>query len=138
MKKELMNLFFFIAICFIGYILFRNLNFKLNLKEGMTDASGNTTQAAAVTNGIAANAAAYGANVQSATIKQQDIFLISKYRSTYENIILNLDDLISNLMLEQALSVNLNSPHEGLAKLASLNQAQIALNNVMKFVDKSS
>jgi hypothetical protein len=139
MKKELMNLFLFIIFCFIVYILFRNLNFKT--REGMTDASGNTTQAAAVTNGIAANADAYGANVKSATIKQQDIFLISKYRSSYENIILNLDDYISNLMLNTVLNINLNNPAVTmgqLSQLASLNQAQVALNNVMKFVDKSS
>jgi hypothetical protein len=139
MKKELMNLFLFIACCFIIYILFRNLNFKP--REGMTDASGNNTQAAAVTNGIAANAEAYAANVKSATIKQQDIFLISKYRSSYENIIFSLDDYISNLMLNTVLNINLNTPAVTmgqLSQLASLNQAQVALNNVMKYVDKSS
>ena len=53
MKKELINLFIFVAICFIAYILFRNLNF--NTREGMTDASGNST--AAPSNGVAGTAA---------------------------------------------------------------------------------
>lgn len=134
MKKELINLFIFVAICFIAYILFRNLNF--NTREGMTDASGNST--AAPSNGVAGNAASYGASLKAETIKQQDKYLISKYRSDYETVILNLDDLVNNLMLGASLSVNPSKPQETLSKLAELNQAKTALNNVMKFIDKSS
>ena len=65
-------------------------------------------------------------------------FLISKYRSDYETIVLNLDDLVNNLMLGAALNVNPKKPHEALVKLAELNQSKTALNNVMKFIDKSS
>lgn len=136
MKKELMNLFFFIAFCFVAYILFRNLNF--NLREGMTDASGNTTQSSSVTNGVAGNAEGYAANVKSASIKIQDALLISKYRTSYENTILNLDELISNLMLQTTLNININNPTEGLTQLATLSQAQVALNNVMRFIDQSA
>ena len=136
MKKELINLLIFVAICFIAYILFRNLNFNSKTREGMTDASGNSTSS--VTNGIAGNAASYGATLKAATIKQQDAYLISKYRSDYETVILNLDDLVNNLMLGAALNVNQNNPQEALNKLAQLNQAKTALNTVMTFIDKSS
>jgi hypothetical protein len=136
MKKELINLFIFVAICFIAYILFRNLNLNLNTREGMTDASGNSTSAPS--NGVAGNAASYGASLKAETIKQQDKYLISKYRSDYETVILNLDDLVNNLMLGASLSVNPSKPQEALSKLAELNQAKMALNNVMKFVDKTS
>jgi hypothetical protein len=134
MKKELINLFIFVAICFISYILFRNLN--LNTREGMTDASGNSMSAPE--NGVAGNAASYGATLKAETIKQQDKYLISKYRSDYETVILNLDDLVNNLMLGASLNVNPSKPHEALSKLAELNQAKTALNNVMKFIDKTS
>jgi hypothetical protein len=136
MKKELMNLFIFVAICFVSYILFRNLKLNFNTIEGMTDASGNTTSAPP--NGVSGNAASYAATLKAATIKQQDMLLISKNRSDYETIILNLDDLVNNLMLDAALNVNVNKPHEALSKLAELNQSKSALNNVMKFIDKSS
>ena len=136
MKKELINLFIFVAICFIAYILFRNLNLNLNTREGMTDASGNSTSAPS--NGVAGNAASYGASLKAETIKQQDKYLISKYRSDYETVILNLDDLVNNLMLGASLSVNPSKPQEALSKLAELNQAKMALNNVMKFIDKTS
>ena len=135
----MMNLFMFLAICFVAYFLFRNLNLNLNLKEGMTDASGNTnTAASSVPNGVAGNADSYGATIKAASIKLHDVFLISKYRSNYENVILNLDDLVNCLMLEAALNVNINKPQEALSKLADLNQTKNALNNVMKFVDNSS
>lgn len=129
--KEFYNLFLFIAICFVIYIVFRNFHYN-PLREGMTDASGNITPA---DNGIAGNAASYAASVKSATIKLQDTFLISKYRSDYESAILNLDDLINNLMLQTALSINTSNPSDSIDKLAKMQQAKVALNSVMKFVD---
>jgi hypothetical protein len=107
------------------------------LIEGMTDASGNTVNVAAPPNGIAGNAAAYAASVKSTVINLQDTFLISNYRSDYESTILSLDDLINNLMLKTALSVNLNNPSDSISKLASMQQAKVALNSVMKFVDSN-
>lgn len=136
MKPELMNLFLFIGISFVVYLLYKSFNYndQYRLIEGMTDASGNTVSP--TSNGIAGNAPAYGAQIKSASIKLQDTFLISKYRTDYETIILNLDDLVDNLMLKTVLSIDTTNPGEGIKNLAEMNQAKVALNNVMKFVDK--
>ena len=134
MKTELMNLFLFIGICFVLYLLFKNFNFS-GIKEGMTDASGNPVTPSS--NGVAGNAASYGATIKAESIKLQDSFLISKYRSDYETVILNLDDLINNLMLNTALSIDTKNPAAGIKKLAEMNQAKAGLNSVMKFVDKN-
>jgi len=131
--KELFNLLLFIAICFVIYLLFRSFHYNPMLIEGMTDASGNTVTAPE--NGIAGNAASYAAALKAATIKSQDTLLISKYRSDYESAILNLDDLINNLMLKTALTINQSDPSDSIDKLAKMQQAKIALNSVMKFVD---
>jgi hypothetical protein len=128
--KDFMNLFLFIGICLVIYILFRNFNYK----EGMTDASGNATITAS--NGIAGNAASYSATLKATNIKIQDTILISKYKSEYENIIINMDDLLNNLMLQVALSVDANNPQDAITKLGEMNQAKLALNSVMKYVDK--
>lgn len=133
--KELYNLFLFIAICFVIYLVFRNFHYNPMLIEGMTDASGNSVAVTAPTNGVAGNAASYAASLKSVTIKMQDTFLISKYRSDYESAIVNLDDLINNLMLKTALSVNQSDPGESIEKLAKMQQAKVGLNSVMKFVD---
>lgn len=139
MKKELMNLFMFLAICVVAYIFFRSLNYNLNFKEGMTSASTNSTPISTnVADGIAGNAAAYAATIKAETVKLQDTFLISKYRKDYENVILNLDDFINCVMLKTALTVDKNTPQPTLSKLSELNQAKVALNNVMKFVDAAS
>jgi hypothetical protein len=136
MKTELMNMFLFIGITLVVYLLFRNFNYnnQYSLIEGMTDASGNAVTPTG--NGIAGNAASYGAQIKAATIKLQDTFLISKYRSDYETVILNLDDLVDNLMLKTVLSIDTSNPGDSVKKLAEMSQAKLALNNVMKYVDK--
>jgi len=132
MKKELLNLFIFLGICFVGYFIFRNLS----LKEGMTtDGSGNNLSSSL--DGVAGNAATYAANIKSQTVKLTDNLLVSKYRSDYESTILNMDDLINALMLETTLKIDASKPSEGLDKIVKLNQAKAALENVMKFVDKN-
>jgi hypothetical protein len=135
--KELYNLSLFIAICFVVYLVFTNFNYN-PLREGMTDASGNSVSVSAPPNGIAGNAASYGAALKAATIKLSDTFLVSKYRSDYESAILNLDDLINNLMLKTTLSFDQNNPKKAISNLAEMQQAKTALNSVMKFIDSSS
>ena len=133
MNKELINLLFFLGVILAVFILFRSFHYNPMLIEGMTDASGNSVSAPA--NGIAGNAASYAATLKAATIKSQDTFLISKYRSDYESAILNLDDLINNLMLNAALNFNQSDPSSTINSLAQMQQAKVALNSVMKFVD---
>ena len=145
MKKELINILFIVPICFVAYFLFRNLN--INVKEGMTtDASGNAVSNSSNTSnssttstgsGVAGGAQNYAANIKSMVIKNQDVLLISKYRTDYENAILNLDDLINTLMLQTALNVNSSKPYDSMEKLVQLNSARGELNNVMKFIDGS-
>ena len=133
--KEFYNLLLFIAIFFVVYLVIRSFHYNPMIIEGMTDASGNSVSVSAPANGIAGNAASYAAALKAATIKSQDTFLISKYRSDYESAILNLDDLISNLMLKTALSVNQDNPGQSVIQLGQMQQAKLALNSVMKFVD---
>jgi len=137
MKQEMMNLCIFAGISFIAYLIFRNLNFEnLNFREGMTDASGDKTSGSSE-NGIAGNASTYGANIKTQVIKLQDTMLISKYRTDYETAILNLDDLVNNLMLQTALTIDQSKPQKSLAELSQLQQSKMALNTIMKFIDSS-
>jgi hypothetical protein len=136
------NLCIFIGICIFSYLIFRNLNTNnSSYVEGMTtttDASGNPPPpSGAITNGVAGNAAAYAAQLKSLVIKSQDELLISKYRTDYENVVLNLDDYLNNMMLQTALTVNQNNPQQAIAKLAQMQQAKVALNSTMKFIDAS-
>ena len=123
MKKELMNLFIFIGICFLVYLVFRNIN----LKEGMTTPEISSS----VSNGVAGNAAAYSASVKSASIKLQDMLLVSKYRSDYETTILNLDDFLNNTMLQTALSVNIADPQKTIIQFGFVNLLPLETHQIM-------
>ena len=123
------NLLIFMALCFIGYLIFRNISFK----EGLTTESTTTSKT-----GVAGDAASYAASIKAASIKQKDTLLVSKYSSDYENVILNLDEFIDGIMLNTALNIDLSSPITDLDKLSKLNGAKIALNGVMKYIDSSS
>ena len=142
-NSTITNLCIFIGICIFSYLIFRNLNtnnssYVEGMTDSTTDASGNPAPPpGSITNGVAGNAAGYAAQLKSAVIKSQDELLISKYRSDYENAVLNLDDYLNSLMLQTALSVNQNNPQQAIAKLAQMQQAKIALNSTMKFIDSS-
>jgi hypothetical protein len=109
----------------------------MNFKEGMTSGDDNISRTIPSSNGFAGSAQNYAANIKSLTIKNNDELLITKYRSDYENTILNLDDFINSMMLQTVLTVDTSNPMTSIKKLNELNTAKTALNSVMKFVDSS-
>jgi hypothetical protein len=138
---EIYSLLIFIAVCFIIYLVFRNYQYNPMLLEGMTDASGNKNTSTSATtttgskNGIAGNASEYAAALKANAINSLDELMISKYRGDYEFAILNLDDIINILMLKTALTYSQEKPFDTVEKLSKLQQAKVALNSAMKFVD---
>jgi len=108
----------------------------MNFREGMTDSTSNTNAPNTnLANGIAGNAAAYAAQIKSQVINLNDQLLITKYRSDYENAIMNVDDLINSLTLKKVLELNQKNQQETMAELSQFYQAKLALNNAMKYVD---
>ena len=142
----MMNLCIFVGICFFAYLIFRNMNNnylnqdQYNYIEGMTTSEveskkPSTTSTTTVSNGVAGTAASYAAQIKSQAIKIEDQLLITKYRTDYENVILNLDELVNDLILQTALNVNLTNPQQSMVQLSQLQQAQGALNSAMKYID---
>ena len=131
-----MTLALFLFICFVAYVCFVNQNYS----EGFTDGGGNKNGSAGSNsgpNGIAGNASTYAANLKAASVKLSDTLLVTKYRSDYESAIMNAEELVNNLILQTALSINTSNPQQTIEKLVGLNAAQAALNAAMKFVDSS-
>jgi len=136
----LYNLVIFISICILIYFVFSNIGFKEGLENNKSSDSTSTstsTSTSSTTSGVAGGAEAYAANIKEQVVKLQDTVLISKYRADYENVIINMDDLVNNLMLQITLNIDQSKPEASLGKLAQLNQAKAALNSVMKFIDKT-
>ena len=136
MQEEITLLFGILGL-YILYVvcsfLFRRGGGKRYLIEGMESSGGGSASS-----GIAGNAAAYAATVKSASIQANDVLLISKYRSDYETAILAMDDLVNAKMLQIVLSVDPAKPDESMVKLGQMQQAKVALNSVMKYVDKGT
>lgn len=133
----LYNSLIFISICILTYFVFSNIGFKEGLETKSSSSTTSTTSSSSTTSGVAGGAAAYAANIKEQVIKLQDTALISKYRADYENVVINMDDLVNNLMLQITLNIDQSKPEASLGKLAQLNQAKAALNSVMKFIDKT-
>ena len=135
-KDFLTNLIIFIGVCILTYIVFRSVNFQEGLENNKSGSSTSTSSSTttSTSNGVAGGASSYAANVKTEVIKLQDELLVSKYRTDYEAIILDWDDLLSNIMLKTILTGG--KTEDTLLKIANLNSAKAALNNVMIFVDK--
>lgn len=139
MEQSKTNLCIFIGFCFLIYLVNKFLNYNennLSYIEGMTT-DGSNNVPTSTTNGVAGNAASYAAQIKAAAVKIEDQLLIPKYRSDYENVILNLDELVNDLMLQTALNVNLKNPLPTIAQLSQLQDAKTGLNSIMKYVDSS-
>ncbi len=127
-KPSLESWFLLGAVICVVYVL----SPLMQRREGMTNNRGNDNDPA-----MAGKAATYAASVKTATVKMQDVSLISKYRADYETTILNLDDWIEARMLQTVMSVDLDHPDAAIAHLAELQQAKAALNSTLKYVDKN-
>ncbi len=130
--KHLFNILLFIAIGFVVYMLFRN--------PGTLEGLENATLETATTNktGVAGGAADYVTNLTNAVTQKKDKLLIDKYRTDYEDAILQADELINVTMLEQVLSLDTSKPDKNirtLMNIAYLTQSKEGLNKVMTFVD---
>ena len=146
MAKEIWQyvLFFLgIVLLFVAYQRYYN---NKKLKEGFDDSSSTDTTStdtsssstdSSTANGIAGNAQTYAATIKNAFTKNQDMLLISKYRTDYENIVLNLDDYVNSVMLKTALNIDTTNPSKSIEALNKLNETKSALNNVMKYIDSN-
>jgi len=121
------------------FIIYLMMN-TFHLREGLENAEDTTASVAVGANGEAGSAANYAAAIKAKTVKLQDSLLISKYRSDYENVIINMDDYLSMLMLKIALDVDasadIKTNAETLALMNTLSNAKKSLNETMAFIDK--
>ena len=151
MNEDLLKIIGIIVI--IGIFIFlaiKLLKVQVKVMEGLTNSdetgSSNTNSVDNAKTGEAGSANQYASDIEDKNTKLEDGLLIPKYRTDYEQIILNMDDYINILMLKTVLNININDDTIQGNKLNSnialfeslnvLNNAKTSLNNVMKFVDK--
>jgi len=132
----------FILTCFIITIIFKSLNLQLKflsktVKEGLTTAS--SSSSSSTNNGYAGNAFNFSDKIKALNTQITDKLIVSKYRTDYENIIINLEDYISLLMLDTIFTLNLDDTEDNiitkLNSLGSLKLSKDSLNDTMKYLD---
>ena len=130
--KHLFNILLFIAIGFVVYMLFR----KSATMEGLENATLESTSTNIT--GVAGGAADYVTRLTNVVTQKKDKLLIDKYRTDYEDAILQADELINVTMLEQVLSLDTSKPEKNIRtfmNIAYLSQSKEGLNKVMNFID---
>jgi hypothetical protein len=129
-----------VVLGFLIYLAAKSLKIHRNMMEGLTMPTDTSAISPGVTSGQAGTANAYAAAIKAQVIKMQDVLLITKYRTDYENVIINMDDYINLLMLQAVLNLDTSSDSAAtnIAAINSLNtlqSAKVALNSTMKFID---
>jgi hypothetical protein len=98
----------FLGICVVvGVLVFYGVKFlklQAQVLEGATTMS-NSGTTTTTTNGVGGGASQYNTALKAQVTNMQDTLLIPKYRSEYENVLLNLEDFINLSMLRASLNI---------------------------------
>lgn len=135
MNEDLLKVIGLVVVtAFIIFMVVKSLKLQKNILEGMTNSS------SASMSGVAGSAANYAAAIQAQSVQIQDALLISKYRSDYESVIINMDTYLNLLIMQGFLNLNTNSSSaatnlDAINSINSLYSAKQALNGSMKFID---
>ena len=123
-----------ILIIFVSIIFIQSFYFKEGLETSSSSSTNNP-----ILNGYAGNAKSFAETIKSLSVKLSDKLIVSKYRTDYENIIINMEDYISLIMLDIIFSLNTSSSQGETIKLlndlGTLKTSKDALNDSMKYLD---
>lgn len=80
-----------VIVIFLIYLATKSIKLHLNVMEGLTMPSLSGSSSTPDSN---SDIAKFAETFKVATIKMQDTLLLSKYKTDYENLILNMDDYV--------------------------------------------
>jgi hypothetical protein len=142
MHDDFLKMFGLIIV--VGYLIYlavRALRLQSSIMEGLTN---NTSDAGAETEALGQNKASgaqdYANEISKLHSKITDGLAIKDNRTAYENVIIQMDDLLSALMLQNIMSVNKSSITSDilldlLDKVNKMGEGKKSLNSIMKFID---
>ena len=125
-----------VLVVFLLYLASNALKLHLNLQRNIMEGLTNNVE-----NGVGGSAATYATSIAQQATVLQDSLLIKKYKTDYENVVINLEEYLGLAMLQSALQF---SPTGGmspenltiLTNLNTLNNAKQTLNAVMTVIDQ--
>lgn len=139
MKEDILKIVGILAAAFLIIYLVIKMFHIQPVREGLENALPTVDLSASLT-GIAGSAANYAAGIKAKTVQIQDAVLIPKYRTDYENVIINMEEYLSMLMLEQLLSMNpgdsVQTIMQRISAINALSTGKKSLNELMVYIDK--
>tara|TARA_B100000073_G_C23712997_1_gene564882 strand:- start:1166 stop:1486 length:321 start_codon:yes stop_codon:yes gene_type:complete len=106
----------------------------VTIKEGLTNKISKT-----INSGEASGSSNFSAKIKAEIVNLQDELHISKYKSEYENILVQMDDYINLLMLKRILNINMQKKNGDISDFEDLNVlrgAKESLNDIVEYIDK--
>lgn len=137
MSEDLLKIVGIVAlVIFLLYLVSNSLKLHLNLQRTIFEGLENNGE-----NGIGGSAGPYATEISKKATQLHDELLVSKYKSDYENVIMNLDEYLGLAMLQTSLQISPKDPTspvnmELLTKLNTLHASKQALNSIMTVVEQ--
>lgn len=137
MNQDVLRIFGIVAlVIFLLYVGSNTLKLHMNLQRTIFEGLENNGET-----GIGGSAAAYATKISTKTTQMHNELLVPKYKSDYENVIMNLDEYLGLAMLKTSLQISAKDPTspENMALLTNLNTlhaSKQALNTVMTVVEQ--
>jgi hypothetical protein len=140
-------------LSFLAYIIVKSMKLNGRIIESFSlggDSSSGTSSLDSAKSGsssfgssssssnLAGGAADYASKINKAVSALKDAMNVPKYRSDYENVILQLDDLIGLSTLQTIMSIdptNSSSVNTAITQLSNFGQARNSLDMLMRFTD---
>jgi len=143
MKEDLFKIVgIIIVVGFLIYLAVKSMKVQTSIIEGLVNPTSTALASSqdALAENKASGAEAYANEIQKLYAKNTDNMLIKDNRTSYENVIVQMDDFINSLMLQRIMSINKTDLTEdnlisNLEKINILNQGKQSLNSIMKFID---
>jgi len=128
-----------IVVGYLIYLVVRALRLQTSIMEGLTNNTSDSGDDALGQN-KASGAQDYANEINKLHSKITDGLAIKDNRVAYENVIIQMDDLISALMLQKIMSINKfsitsDSLLDTLDKINKMGEGKRSLNSIMKFID---
>ena len=127
-----------IVVGYLIYLAVKSMTLQTSIIEGLTNSDSSSNDA--LNQNKASGAQNYANEINKIQSRITDGLLIKDNRNAYENVIIQMDDLVNAVMLQKIVSISQSSLTEDVLldvidKINKMNEGKRSLNSIMKFID---
>lgn len=130
-----------IVVGYLIYLAVKSMSLQSSIMEGLTNPSLSPASNEALSKNGASGAQDYANAINKMHSRISDSLLIKDNRTAYENVVIQLDDLINASMLKHIMSVNQEDLkddgklYDVVDRINRMNDGKKSLNTIMKYID---